>query len=60
MPEPKEWGTVKEAAFLTDRHVSRICRWIEAGFLATRVSSAGITQVLAKSVLRSKPTLQRG
>lgn len=60
MTELKEWVTVKEAAFLADRHVSRIYRWIDTGLLATRVNSAGVTQVLAKAVLRVEPSVRRG
>lgn len=60
MPELKEWVTIREAALLAGRHVSQIYRWIDAGRLATRVSSAGVTMVLSKAVLRIEATVKRG
>lgn len=60
MGELKEWVTIREASVLAGRHVSQIYRWIDAGRLATRVSSSGVTMVLSKAVLRIEPTVRRG
>lgn len=60
MTEPKEWVTIREAAALVGRHVSQIYRWIDAGRLATRTNTAGVTQVLSKAVLRIEPSVRRG
>lgn len=60
MLEPKEWVTVKEAAVLIGRHVSQVYRWIDAGRLATRTNTAGVTQVMSKAVLRIETSVRRG
>lgn len=60
MAEPKEWVTVKEAALLADRHVRQIYRWIDAGRLATRQSTGGVTLVLSKAVQRIETEVKRG
>ncbi|GAA1207324.1 hypothetical protein GCM10009587_05850 [Microbacterium maritypicum] len=60
MPEPKEWVTAKEAAVLIGRHVSQVYRWIDAGRLATRTNTEGVTQVMSKAVLRIEPSVRRG
>lgn len=60
MTQMKEWVTVKEAATLVGRHAAQIYRWIDAGRLASRVNPNGVTEVLAKAVLRIEPTVRRG
>lgn len=60
MNEPTIWITVAEAAILAGRHPSQIYRWIEAGRLATRTNTEGVTQVLSKSVIRVEATVKRG
>ncbi|MFF3029134.1 hypothetical protein [Microbacterium sp. NPDC057944] len=60
MNEPKEWVTVKEAAFLAGRDVRQIYRWIDAGLLATRSNTRGITLVLSKAVQRIETEVKRG
>ena len=62
MPDPRmpEWVTVKVAAALVDRSPRTIYEWIEDGRLATRLSSAGILEVLSKAVVRVEPTIRRG
>lgn len=60
LPEPKEWVTAKEAAVLIGRHVSQVYRWIDAGRLATRTNTEGVTQVMSKAVLRIEPSVRRG
>ncbi|WP_341935325.1 hypothetical protein MRBLWO14_000970 [Microbacterium sp. LWO14-1.2] len=60
MPDPKEWITVKEAAFLADRDVRQIYRWIDNGLLATRKTTRGVTQVLSKAVQRIETEVKRG
>lgn len=60
MPEPKEWVTAKEAAVLIGRHVSQIYRWIDAGRLATRTNSDGVTQMMSRVALRVEPQVRRG
>lgn len=55
MRQPKEWLTVTEAAFLTQRHASRIYRWIDNGTIKWSldvknnivVSAADVTRVAA-------------
>ena len=60
MPEPKEWVTVKEAAFLADRDVRQIYRWIDNGLLARRTNTSGVTIVLRKAVQRIETEVKRG
>lgn len=60
MTEPKEWVTVKEAAFLAGRDVRQIYRWIESGRLYARANLAGVTVVLSKAVLRIEREVKRG
>lgn len=60
MADPKEWVTVKEAAFLADRDVRQIYRWIDAGRLASRTNTNGITVVLRKAVQRIETEVKRG
>jgi transposase len=60
MPEIREWVTVKAAAAMIGKHRSQIYRWIDADRLATRTNADGITEVLAKAVLRIEPTVKRG
>ncbi|AUG28761.1 MULTISPECIES: helix-turn-helix domain-containing protein [Microbacterium] len=55
-----EWVTVKVAAALVGRSPRTIYEWIEDGRLATRLSSAGILEVLSKAVVRVEPTIRRG
>ena len=59
-PQPKEWVTVKEAAILVGRHVSQIYRWIQAGHLATRTDTTGVTEVMTKALLRIESAVRRG
>ncbi len=56
----KEWITIREAALLVGRHVSRIYAWIDGGLLATRVNDAGKTEVLSKAVQRIEGEVKRG
>lgn len=60
MTEPKEWVTVKEAAFLAGRDVRQIYRWIDAGRLHARLDIKGVTVVLSKAVLRIEGEVKRG
>ena len=60
MPVEDGWITVAEAADLVFRHKSQIYRWIDAGRLATYVSSAGVTHVLSKAVLRVSGEVRPG
>lgn len=56
----KEWITVAEAAALIGRHRSQIYRWIDNQRLASRTNAEGLTEVLAKAVVRIEPTIKRG
>lgn len=60
MPVEDGWITVAEAADLVFRHKSQIYRWIDQDRLATYVSTAGITYVLSKAVLRVSAEVKRG
>lgn len=60
MPEPKEWVSAREAALLVGRHVSQVYRWINAGRLATRINTDGVTQVRSRAILRIEPSVRRG
>ncbi|QNA93242.1 MULTISPECIES: hypothetical protein [unclassified Microbacterium] len=60
MTELKEWVTVKEAAFLAGRDVRQIYRWIDAGRLASRTNTSGVTIVLSKAVQRIETEVKRG
>lgn len=54
----KEWVTIAEGALLIGRHVSRVYRRIDEGHLATRKNNHGVTEVLAKAVLRVEPQIK--
>lgn len=56
----KEWITIREAATLVGRHVSRIYAWIDGGLLATRANEHGVTEVLSKAVVRIEGEVKRG
>jgi hypothetical protein len=53
-------GHYREAAVLVGRHPSRIYAWIDAGLLATRTNADGVTEVLAKAVVRVESGVKRG
>lgn len=59
-PQPKEWVTVKEAGALVGRDKRQIYRWITQGYLPSRRSINGITEVSTRSVLRVEGLVKRG
>ena len=50
--KPKEWLTVTEAAFLTQRHVSRIYRWIDTGEVKWSLDTKQTIVVSTADVMR--------
>lgn len=58
--QPKEWVTVKEAAFLVGKAPRTIYEWIENDRLASRTNTDGVLEVLSKAVVRVEPTVRRG
>lgn len=56
----KEWLTVKEAAYVVNRHERNIYRWIEKGILAARTSEDGTLEVKAEDATRVESITRRG
>lgn len=58
--KPKEWLTVTEAAFLTQRHASRIYRWIDTGMVKWTVDAKNTIVVSSVDVMRIASVVKPG
>jgi hypothetical protein len=56
----KEWLSVKEAAFVVNRHPRNIYRWVEKGILRSRTDERGSTVVSSAEVCRVEAAVRRG
>lgn len=56
----KEWVTIKEGQAIIGGSLRRIYVWIDGGKLATRTNADGVTEILAKALLRVESQTKRG